>query len=192
MSVPGQSPLSGVTDQMRDRAVAHLQAMYANNSINERELDRRLDLALGARDRLELNRSLAGLARLAPVVLTPRAPGQASPVENVGSGLVHLSALVSSFIGPAIVKAATKPGSHLWWEAGRAMSLQLTFLVVGIVASVLSWITGLDFLMFLAWAAWAGSTIWASVRAFNGQKSTGRLEPALIARPQIPRPGITR
>lgn len=176
----------GVTEQMRDRAVAHLQAMYANNSINEKELDRRLDLALGARDRIELNRSMAGLARLAPVLLTPKAPGEATPAENVGAGLVHLSGLMTSFVGPAIVKTTTRPGSRLWWEAGRAMSLQLTFLVIGLVASVAGWLLGLDFLVFAAWAAWAGGTIWASVRAFNGQKSTGSLEPLLLARPATP------
>lgn len=177
---------------MRDRAVAHLQAMYANNSINEKELDRRLDLALGARDRVELNRSLAGLARLAPALLTPQAPGQATPAENVGAGLVHLSGLMASFIAPAILKATTRPGSRLWWEAGRAMSLQLTFLVMGLVAAMASWLLGLDFLGFAAWAVWAGGTIWASVRAFNGQKSTGAIEPMLLARPTAPPPQLPR
>ncbi|AQP46955.1 hypothetical protein BW730_04885 [Tessaracoccus aquimaris] len=195
MSVPGQSPFNGVSDELRDRAVAHLSAMYGNGTINETELDRRLGLALGARDRIELGRSLAGLARMAPAVLTPKTPGGATPVENVGAGLVQLSGLATSFVGPAIVKAATKPGSRLWWEAGRAMSLQLTFLAIGLALTVLGWMFHVEALVFLAWAAWWGSTIWASVRAFNGKRSTGNVEPFLLARPKLPgstTPGITR
>lgn len=186
MSVPGQSPFSGVTDEMRDRAVTHLNHLVSSGALSDADWNRRVDLALGARDRVELGRALSGVARMAPAVLTPRAPGQATPVENVGGGLVNLSGLVSSFVGPAIVKTVTKPGSKIWWEAGRAMSLQLTFVAVALVASVLSWIFGIGQLMFLAWAAWAGATIWASVRAFNGKPSTGAFEPFLIARPQKP------
>lgn len=195
MSVPGQSPFIGITEEMRDRAIAHLNDLYARNVINEAELDSRLDKALGARDRVELGRSLQGLARMAPAMLTPRAPGQAAPAENVGAGLVNLSGLATSFVGPAIVKAAAKPGSRMWWEAGRALSLQVTFLALGLVLAVLGWVLGISGLTFLAWAAWAGATIWSSVRAFNGKPSTGGFEPYLLARPKLPdagAPGITR
>lgn len=192
MSVPGQSPFGGVTDEMRDRAVAHLTDLYARNLIGESELDSRLDKVLGARDRVELGRSLQGLARMAPAMLTPRAPGQATPAENVGAGLVNLSGLVTSFVGPAIVRTASKPGSRMWWEAGRALSLQVTFLALGLVLAVLSFVLGLNGLMFIAWAAWAGSTIWSSVRAFNGKPSTGAVEPFLLARPKLPDAGAHR
>lgn len=193
MSVPGQSPF-GITEEMRDRAVSHLGDLYARNVIGEAEFNRRLDTVFAARDRVELGRSLQGLARMAPAMLRPTAPGQASPAENVGGGLVALSGLVTSFVGPAIVKAATKPGSRMWWEAGRSLSLQVTFLALGLTLALLSWITGIGGLAFLGWLAWAGGTTWASVRAFNGRSSTGALEPFLLARPTLPSsgPGITR
>ena len=64
------------------------------------------------------------------------------------------SGLFTSFVGPAIVKASTRPGSALWWEASRALSLQLTALVAGVAALILSEILGLGGIMFIGWLAW--------------------------------------
>lgn len=180
----------GVTDQQRDRAVDHLQACYADRSIDEAELDRRLDLALNARDRVELNRSLVGLARIAPAVLTRPRPGQPAPAENLGAGLTQLSGLFTWFLGPVVVKAVATPGSRVWWEASRALSLQLTAAAVAAAAFLLGIVFGAEGFMFLAWLAWFGGTIWASVRAFNGQSGTGRLEPFLLARSNRPKQAI--
>ena len=188
MSAYQQFP--GVTDQQRDRAVSHLSACYADRSIDEAELDRRLDLALGARDRVELNRSLQGLARIAPAVLTPPRPGTPAPAENLGAGLTHLSGLFTWFIGPAVVKAASRPGSRIWWEASRALSLQLTAGALAAAALVLGVVFGVEELLFLGWLAWFAGTIWASVRAFNGKSGTGKVEPFLLARPERPRAAL--
>ncbi len=173
-----------ISDDQRERAIGHLQAQYASGTIGESELDRRLDLALNAHDRVQLNRSLQGLARIAPVMLRPTAPGQPSPAENVGGGLVQLSGLFTSFVGPVIVKASTRPGSALWWEASRALSLQLTALVAGVAALILSEILGLGGIMFIGWLAWLTATIWAGVRAFNGQPGTKPFEGLLLFRPK--------
>ncbi|HHT12348.1 MAG TPA: DUF1707 and DUF4870 domain-containing protein [Propionibacterium sp.] len=186
MSVHQQFP--GVSDQQRDRAVNHLQACYADNSIDETELDRRLDLALGARDRVELNRSLQGLARIAPAVLTRPRPGQPTPAENMGAGLTHLSGLFTWFIAPAVVKAASQPGSRIWWEASRALSLQLTAGAVLAAGFVVAIIFGSGTLLGLGWLAWFVGTIWSSVRAFNGKAGTGKVQPFLLAKPERPRP----
>lgn len=179
--------MNQVTDQQRDRAVAHLQACYAQGMIDEAELDRRLDLALAARDRAQLNRSLVGLARIAPAPFRPPRPGAPTPAENVGAGLTHLSGLFTSFIGPAIVKAVATPGSRMWWEAARALSLQLTMLLVGIVSVVVSIVIGFESPVGIAWLAWVAFTITAGVRAFNGKSGTGGAEHILLARPKPPR-----
>lgn len=188
MSVYQQFP--GVTDQQRDRAVNHLQACYADRSIDEAELDRRLDLALNARDRVELNRSLVGLARIAPTVLTRPRPGQPTPAENMGAGLTHLSGLFTWFIGPVVVKAASQPGSRIWWEASRALSLQLTAGAVAAAGLLLAIIFGSGGLLALGWLAWFVGTIWASVRAFNGKAGTGKAQAFLLAKPERPTPAL--
>ncbi|MFT3889938.1 MAG: DUF1707 and DUF4870 domain-containing protein [Arachnia sp.] len=188
MSLPYHSP-NLISDDQRERAINHLQAQYASGVIGEAELDRRLGVALDARDRVELNRSLQGLARIAPAVLRPTAPGQPSPADNVGGGLVQLSGLFTSFVGPAIVKASSRPGSPIWWEAGRALSLQLSALVAAVTVMIVSELLGIGGgLMFLGWLAWLATTIWATMRAFNGRPGTGALEGLLPFRPKpVPR-----
>lgn len=187
MSAYPQHPSTHISEAARDRAVAHLQACYAQGQLNEAELDRRLDQALGARDRAELNRSLVGLARVAPAALRPAAPGLPSPADNVGAGLTQLSGLFTSFVGPAVVKAVATPGTRLWWEAARALSLQVTMIVAGLVAMVVGLVLGLSELVGLVWFVWFAGTLAASVRAFNGQPGTGRFERVLLARPKPPR-----
>lgn len=189
--VPPQFANGPLTEPQRERVISHLQALYANGTLSEPELDRRLGLAFGARDRMELNVALHGLARIPPVMLTRPAPGQPTGAENVGAGLVHLSGLFTSFLTPVIVRAVATPGTRVWWEASRAFSLQLTAFVAGAAAMMLSMVLGLSGgLMGLGWFVWVGATIWASVRAFNGQSGTGTVEPYLLARPQAPRPAV--
>jgi hypothetical protein len=187
MSAYSQYPNTHLSEAARDRAVAHLQACYASGQLNEADLDRRLDQALGARDRAELNRALVGLARIAPAPLRAPAPGLPSPADNVGAGMAHLSGLFTSFVGPAVIKAVATPGSRLWWESARALSLQVTMIVAGFAAMVASVVLGLTDFMGLVWLVWFAATLTASVRAFNGQSGTGRFERVLLARPQAPR-----
>ena len=93
----------------------------------------------------------------------------------------------ASFVGPAVIKAVATPGSRVWWEAARALSLQVTLIVAGFAAMVASVVLGLSELMGLVWLVWFAATLTASVRAFNGQSGTGRFERVLLARPQAPR-----
>ncbi len=176
-----------ISDTQRDRAVAHLQTQYAQGVIDEAELDRRLDMALEARDRAQLNSSLQGLARIAPQVLTRPSPGAPSPAENVGAGLVHLSAFITWCIGPAIAKAVAVPGTRMWWEAGRALSLQMMLGAIGFLSVLMAIVLGAGHLVAIAWLIWVAGTIVAAVRAFNGQSSTGVLGERLPLAPRDPR-----
>ncbi len=180
-----------ITEQQRERAISHLQSLYANGTLGEGQFNQRLDLAFAARDRAELSRALQGLARIAPVALTRPAPGQPTPAENVAGGLTHLSGLVTSFIGPAIVRALATPGSKLWWESSRAFSLQLTAFALGVAALVLTTILGFGGgIMTLGWLAWVGATVFASVRAFNGRPGTDGFGHLLLARPKAPQASL--
>lgn len=174
-----------VSDQQRDRAVNQLQAAYANGALDEVEFDRRLDSALGARDRAELNRALMGLPRVSPIhpVAQPlRRPGQPTSAENLGAGLTHLSGMFSWVVGPALVKAVATPGSRVWWEASRALSFQLTAALAALAALGVAVVLGFGELLFLGWAAWFFGTIISSVRAFNGKSGTGAVDRFLVMR----------
>ena len=185
-----------VSDEQRDRAVDYLQQAYASGAIEADTFEERLGEALSATTRAELNRSLRDVARVAAPLLAKRPPvathpsvGQAvSRAENVGAGLVHLSGLPTVFIGPAIAKALATPGSRLWWEAGRAMSFQLTSMIVGVVMIAIAGFTGIGgSFVGLAYLLYVVLALIFSARAFSGEISTGRLAEALPFKPQDPR-----
>ena len=178
MSSTGFSHLPALTDNQRDRAIAHLQACYANGSLDEGEFHRRLDAAFAARDRVELNRTLLGLARVAPAAFLPTRSGQPSPADNAASGLTHLAGIVSGPIVPAVVRAVATPGSRLLFRSMR-LAIEQAEQVKGSTypnPPVGAVILDTAFFMFAAWAIWFAGTIWASVRAFNGKSSLGSLE----------------
>lgn len=181
-----------VSDEQRDRAVDYLQQAYAAGAIEPDMFEERLGEALSANTRAELNRSLREVARVAAPMLPKRAPMAAHPAagraENVGAGLVHLSGLPTVFIVPAIVKAASTPGSRIWWEAGRAMSFQLTSMIVGVVMITLAGFTGIGGgFVALAYIFYVVLSLIFSARAFSGEVSTGPLAEALPFKPKDPR-----
>lgn len=181
-----------ITDQQRERAVDYLQQAYAQGALDEVTFDERLAQALTARTRGELNMSLRGIARIAgtstalapaPVAL-PVVPDR---VQNVAAGFVHLLGIPTGFIGPAIVKALAPQGSRLWWEAGRAMSWQITSLLLAVAVIASSLLLGLELPILLGWLAWLATSAVFAVRAFNGQDSSGALGRVLPFRPRIER-----
>lgn len=181
-----------VSDEQRDRAVDYLQQAYASGAIEADTFEERLGEALSATTRSELNRSLREVGRVAAPLLAARPPVAQSPAvsraENVGAGLVHLSGLPTVFLGPAIVKTLSTPGSRLWWEAGRALSFQLSSMFVGVAMVLLTILFGGGGgLVMLGWIAYALLTITFSVRAFNGENSTGAIGKLLPFKPQDPR-----
>lgn len=181
-----------VTDEQRDRAVDYLQQAYAKGTLDEETFDDRLAQALTATRRGDLNASLRGVARVADVnagVLAP-APMAMPPVpqgvQNVGSGLVHLAGLPTGFIVPAITKAASVPGSRIWWEAGRALSWQATSMLAMVAIVIGSMILGVGSPVFIGGLIWFLGTVVFSIRAFNGDDSTGGLGRLLLFRPKLP------
>lgn len=181
-----------VTDEQRDRAVDYLQQAYARGTLDAEAFDDRLAQALTATNRSELNASLRGIARVADVNAGALAPApMALPpvpqgVQNVGAGLVHLAGLPTGFIAPAITKAASVPGSRIWWEASRALSWQVTAMMAMVAVLIGSIIVGTGTPVFLAGLAWFLGTVFFSIRAFNGDDSTGGLERLMLFRPKLP------
>lgn len=181
-----------VTDAQRDRAVDYLQQAYATGTLDPETFDDRLAQALTATSRGDLNASLRGIVRVAdssggalapaPVAMPPVPQG----VQNVGAGLVHLAGLPTGFIAPAITKAASVPGSRIWWEAGRALSWQATSLLAMVAVVLGSMVLNVGAPIFLGFLAWFLGTVIFSIRAFNGDDSTGAFGRLLLFRPKLP------
>lgn len=137
-----------VTDVQRDRAVDYLQQAYAEGRLTSEEFEERLERALAARTRRDLNAVFDGLVLVPlssqavaahpaynPLVNQERdgAPGRAA------AGLAHLSAIFMPLVGPAIFYAATKPGTFARLHATRALNFTVIMMAALMVFGILDW-----------------------------------------------------
>ena len=135
-----------VTPAQRDRGVEILKEMYADGRLTHFEFDQRLERALSATTRAELNTAFQGLvARPVPTYApvpyrAPMAPVQYSSGRGLGT-LAHWSGYPMFFVGPAVVVAATK-NPHARKHAVEALNFQLTSLIVFVTLGVLAGVTG--------------------------------------------------
>ena len=157
-----------VTPAQRDRAVEILQEMYADGRLTHLEFDSRLELALKARTRAELNGSFDGLlARpvptYAPAAFTRPAPLQKYQGSGRGMGTIsHWLGYPTFFVGPALVVAtAGKTNPVIRKHAVEAVNFQISalavFTLLGIVTGITDGFTGFLFpLVGLVWFVLTG------------------------------------
>ncbi|ONI75587.1 hypothetical protein BWI15_07015 [Kribbella sp. ALI-6-A] len=157
-----------VTPAQRDRAVEILQEMYADGRLTHLEFDSRLELALKARTRAELNGSFDGLlARpvptYAPAAFTRPAPLQPYQSSGRGMGTIsHWLGYPTFFVGPALVVAtAGKTNPVVRKHAVEAVNFQISalalFTLLGIVTGVTEGFTGFLFpIVGLVWFVLTG------------------------------------
>lgn len=159
-----------VSDAERNDAISTIQAAYADGRLDESHMERRLDLALGARTRLELSQATDGLVHHRPLA-TYSAPGLpiARPADGPAAGLTHLSALPFGPFGPAAVWLFSGNGTAIKREAAKALNFQVIALVVGMVLGIVSGIFNLGFPSGVWGVAWFVLTVVSGVKAWNGQ-----------------------
>jgi uncharacterized Tic20 family protein len=152
-----------VTPAQRDRAVEILQEMYADGRLDHLEFDTRLELALKARTRAELNGTFNGLVSrpvptYAPAAFTRPGPVQPYGGKGRGMGLVaHWLGYPTFFVGPALIVAtAGKENPVVRKHAVEALNFQLSalavFALLGVVAGITDGFTG--FLFPLVGVVW--------------------------------------
>ncbi|TWD82292.1 putative Tic20 family protein [Kribbella amoyensis] len=157
-----------VTPAQRDRAVEILQEMYADGRLTHLEFDTRLELALKARTRAELNGSFDGLMSRPVPTHVPAAFSRPAPVQKYdgrtrGLGtFTHWLGYPTFFVGPALVAAASgKENPVVRKHAIEAVNFQLSalgvFALLGIVTGVTDGFTGFLFpLVGLVWFVLTG------------------------------------
>ncbi|MFF0344416.1 DUF1707 and DUF4870 domain-containing protein [Kribbella sp. NPDC004875] len=133
-----------VTPAQRDRAVEILKEMYADGRLDHADFDARLELALKARTRAELNGTFNGLVSrpvptYAPAAFTRPAPVQTYRGDGRGMGTIaHWLGYPTFFVGPALVVATTgQKNPAVRRHAVEALNFQLTafgaFALLGIM-----------------------------------------------------------
>lgn len=169
-----------VSDQERNVAVSAIQSAYAEGRLDESNLERRLDLALNARTRLELNQSLEGLVRPRPQTpfAAPTMPLvhrdlagtalQRTHVDGPVAGLTHLSALPFGPFGPGAVWLFSGQDTAVRREAAKALNFQVIAWVIGAVLGIAAGIFNLGFLAGTWGVAWFVLTVVSGVKAWQG------------------------
>jgi uncharacterized protein len=151
-----------VTPAQRDRGVEILKEMYADGRLTHFEFDQRLDRALQAKTRADLNAAFDGLVprpvpTYAPMPYAPPRPAQ--PYGGSGRGLgtlAHWSGYPFFFVGPAVMVAATSKNPPARKHAVEALNFQLTMLMVFVTLGVIAGMThGVTWFLFpFAGVAW--------------------------------------
>lgn len=164
-----------VTEVQRDRALDFLQQAYAQGAIDAMTFEERVAIALRAKNRNELNRSLSGVARVAPAGNALARTYAPAGNDNLGAGFTNLSPLIFGFFGPLVIRAAAKPNTRVSMEAGRALVAQLSLsaLMVFCIFFVAHGAPGI--FVVGGFFTWLATTIVMAVRAFSGKDSIGFL-----------------
>ncbi|MEU4195093.1 DUF1707 and DUF4870 domain-containing protein [Kribbella sp. NPDC026611] len=145
-----------VTPAQRDRAVEILKEMYADGRIEHMEFDLRLEKALQARTRAELNSTFDGLVSrpvptYAPAAFTRPAPLQQYQSDGRGMGTIaHWLGYPTFFVGPALIVATTgQRNPAVRRHAVEALNFQLTavaaFAALGVITGITHGFTGFLF-----------------------------------------------
>lgn len=157
-----------VTPAQRDRAVEILKEMYADGRLDHVEFDTRLELALKARTRAELNSTFNGLVSrpvptYAPAAFTRPVPLQRYNSSGRGMGTVaHWLGYPTFFVGPAIVAATSgKKNPAVRKHAVEALNFQLSafgaFALLGIMTGATHGFLGFLFpLLGILWFVLTG------------------------------------
>jgi uncharacterized Tic20 family protein len=151
-----------VTPAQRDRGVEILKEMYADGRLTHFEFDQRLDKALAAKTRADLNAAFDGLVArpvptYAPVAYTPYRPVQYHSSGRGLGTLAHWSGYPTFFVGPALIVAtAGQKNPAVRRHALEALNFQLTAFIMFAGLGILAGITeGFTWFLFpfagLAW-----------------------------------------
>ena len=169
-----------VTPEQRDRAEDWLKEAYADGRVSEQEFDTRIGQVLSAGTRKELNEAFYGLVHV-PTAATALGvhPGHQWPVRpqaddggaRAAAALAHFSVFVTWLVGPAVVYALSRPGSHARREAAKAFNFTLYTFLGFMGAGIAGAVTGLHLFNSVAALlaiAWVVLTVVGGVRAARG------------------------
>ena len=162
-----------VTNVQRDRVLDHINDAYAHGVIDDMERERRIETALLARIRSELDESYRNLPSFKPSVPEGiRAPLPEIPNKRptAGVGLCGLSALISGPIGPAAGFALTAKGSWAHSKIKLQLVTQIVFFafVTGFGIGPMGFGLNHRNVGFLS-LIWMAVTIVQAIRGFQGQ-----------------------
>lgn len=178
-----------ITEDQRERTVNYLSDQYAEGRLDSLEFDSRIEQALKASNRRELNASLEGLARVplhtqavSGVPAYRTIVSRPDSAATLGGALTHWSALATGPLGSGAVYAVARPGSQLRREAAKAFNFQMLSLALLVVLGGFGAITGINWPLALWSLGWFGLTLVGGIKAAQGADWTNPLQRVLPLR----------
>lgn len=139
----------------RDVVVDRLKVAFCEGRLDKSEFDERLDAALTAKTRGDLDRLLRDVADLAPPPVARPVVGVARPLptseERVWGMLSHWLGVVTWLFGPAIIMGtAGRRSAFVRSQAVEALNFTITWTLALVVAPLIELLTfGLGFVLFV-------------------------------------------
>ena len=163
-----------VSNADRDAAVQRVKSAFAEGRFDASELETRLDAAITARTRGDLEGALRNLPVLGTSALSePAVAEAATPTvsERICGAAAHLLGWPTVMIGPAVVAAAAK-SPYVRQHAIEATNFQITFAGTMVALVMLAVVTlgiaavAIPFLML----AWLALTVIGGLSALVGNR----------------------
>lgn len=159
-----------IPESTLDHAIDRVQRAYTDGRITESDLEHRLDLILTANSLSQVRLAIADLPA-SPVVpaTTTRTVTPVTSGRSEAGMLIHLSALISGPILPALAYMAAEAGSPAHREATKALNFQLLAIPVFMAVSLMA-VIGLELPAALWGITWLALTILGAVKAHHGEE----------------------
>lgn len=170
-----------VTPEQRDRAESWLKDAYAEGRVTELEFDTRMGQILSAGNRKDLNEAFYGLVHVPTpsqaLGVHPAYQPMVRPETRIKAGrgaaaVAHFSSLPTGVLGPALVYAASSPGSFARQEAAKAFNFTLTMFIGFVAFGMLAGITDagiFGLIAFLFGLSWVVLSIVGGAKAAQGE-----------------------
>ncbi|MCY9786534.1 DUF1707 and DUF4870 domain-containing protein [Nocardiopsis sp. EMB25] len=151
MRRPQEQPQLRLTHADRDTVAETLREAYSLGQLDEEEFDQRLDLAMRAKVRADLEpltRDLApapGGAPNAPTgakeTVDPRTPLPSTPVERVVAACAHAGNYFFPIVAPLLIfLASDRLSPYVRRQAMESLNFQLFCLIAGIGSLLVFWL----------------------------------------------------
>ncbi|SNV37162.1 Domain of uncharacterised function (DUF1707) [Cutibacterium granulosum] len=177
-----------VTNEQRDRVIDYLGVALADGRLDHGEWEQRVEQAMRAKTRRELNATLRGLATVPLVssaVSTRPLPTHGS---SVGAGIVGLSALFTGPFGPLVGVAISERGSWSRRQIAKQANFQIDMFGLVVITMIVIGVGNMDLNGAVGDAMWAWGIVWVLgtlIRAIKAFEGTDWDDPVMKMLPRI-------
>ena len=177
-----------VTNEQRDRVIDYLGVALADGRLDHGEWEQRVEQAMRAKTRRELNATLRGLATVPLVSSAVSARPLPAHGSSVGAGIVGLSALFTGPFGPLVGVAISERGSWSRRQIAKQANFQIDMFGLVVIMMIVIGVGNMDLNGAVGDAMWGWGIVWVLgtlIRAIKAFEGTDWDDPVMKMLPRI-------